>query len=39
MIDAGTVEVKRDEDGMWIHPSFPWDSIPPETDPRPYFAQ
>lgn len=37
--DKVTIQVKRDKDGMWLHPAFPWDDIPPETDPRPYFEQ
>jgi hypothetical protein len=39
MIEAKQIEVKRDEKGMWFHPSFPWNDIPDETDFRPFIKR
>jgi len=25
MIEHGNIEIKRDNQGMWLHPAFPWD--------------
>ena len=35
MIEHGNIEVKRDKDGMWLHPAFPWNTVKEDTDIRP----
>ena len=35
MIEHGNIEVKRDKEGMWLHPAFPWNSVKEDTDIRP----
>ncbi len=38
VVDPSQVPVERDRDGMWLHPSFPWSSLPEEGDARPCLA-
>ena len=35
MIEHGNIEVKRNKDGMWMHPAFPWNTVKEDTDIRP----
>lgn len=39
MIESGNIEVKRDNEGMWMHPAFPWDSVAEDSDLRPYIKE
>jgi hypothetical protein len=39
MIPTGNIEIKRDADGMWMHPAFPRNELPEECDITPYVKE
>lgn len=39
MIEHGNFKVERDAKGMWMHPAFPWNELPDDTDITPYIRK
>lgn len=38
-INAGQVQVERDQDGHWMHPGLPWNEIEDDADCTPWIEK